>query len=90
MTAKEVSERLGVREFLALCETIDLDYGNGTKFEVIKVERLAKETAIKVTVLLDKFRAEDVGIDVSQMARKHSCRLWAAPPTFRQPDKNVR
>lgn len=73
MTAKEVSERLTVSEFLALCEAIDFDHGSRTKFEVIKVERAERERMIRITVLFDKYRAEDVMIQMRQDARRHSC-----------------
>jgi aromatic ring-cleaving dioxygenase len=39
MTAREVSEQLGFREFLALCAAVDKSQGPHTKFMVAKVRR---------------------------------------------------
>lgn len=39
MTAREVSEQLGLREFLDLCQAVDTSHGPGTKFEVVNIAR---------------------------------------------------
>jgi hypothetical protein len=42
MTARAVSEQLGLREFLALCAAVDKSQGPNTKFTVARVRRDAE------------------------------------------------
>jgi hypothetical protein len=51
MTAREVSEQLGLREFLALCAAVDKSQGPDTKFTVAKVRRDSESALIHCLVV---------------------------------------
>ncbi|HVO62556.1 MAG TPA: hypothetical protein VMT53_16600 [Terriglobales bacterium] len=51
MTARELSEQLGLREFLALCAVVDKSRAPGTRFEVVKIRRDSESGVIHCLVL---------------------------------------
>lgn len=51
MTAKELSEQLGLREFLSLCTAVDKSQGTNTRFQVVKLTRDAGSGIIHCLVV---------------------------------------
>lgn len=53
MKAKEVSERLTIRQFTRLCSTIDLTDNAGKKFNVVSIRDGEKERTLEILVVFD-------------------------------------
>ena len=76
MTAREVSEQLGFREFLALCASVDRSQGPGTRFSVAKVRRDSESGLIHCLLVYNDALVDRV--DVPMFSAKSEAKHCAA------------
>ena len=74
MTAREVSEQLGFREFLALCASVDRSQGPGTRFAVAKVRRDSESGLIHCVLVYSDALVDRVDVPMfSAAAETRNC-----------------
>jgi hypothetical protein len=74
MTARELAEQLGLREFLTLCAAVDKSQGRNTRFKVVKLKRDSESGIINCLVVYTEALVERIDVPMlSHTTETHGC-----------------